>query len=126
MLLGKRFLAGAAAVALATIGLSGFRTGASASGNERLVVDELRLRDASTAQLRDSFYDQIEARYAPGSWAPLRMELGDADLAAMGLPTRDELQHADLSRPVVVPARGGGKSGGGTPQAAGGPGVVAV
>jgi hypothetical protein len=131
MLLGKlRILAGALAVALATIGLSGFTTGASASASaDRLVVDEFRLSDASMAQLRSSFYDQLEAKYAPGSWAPLRMELGDADLAVMGLPSRAELQAADLSRPVVIPAKGGGGSGGGgggSPQPAAGPGVVAV
>jgi hypothetical protein len=128
-MLGKlRILAGAVAVALATVGLVGFHAGASANSSDRLVVDEYRLSDASMAQLRDSFYDQIEARYAPGQWAPLRMELGDADLAAMGLPSRAELQAADLSRPVVIPAKGGGGGGGGggTPQPAGGPGVVAV
>jgi hypothetical protein len=129
MLGNLRLLAGAAAVALASVGLLGTGAHASAStgrGSETLVVDELRLSDASMAQLKDSFYDQIEARYSPGQWAPLRMELGDADLAAMGLPSRAELQAADLSRPVVIPARGGGKGGGGTPQAAGGPGLVAV
>jgi hypothetical protein len=130
-MLGKRILAGAAAAALATIGigLGGLSTGATAtSSDERLVVDELRLSDAAMTQLRDSFADQIESHYAPGSWAPLRMELSDADLAAMGLPSRAELQAADLSRPVVIPAgrKGGSGGGGGTPEPAGGPGVVAV
>src|SRR4051794_1338904 len=113
-MLGKlRILAGAAAVALAATGLLGFPTNASAtsSGGDRLVVDELTLGDTAMTQLRSSFYDQIEARYAPGSWAPLRMELSDADLAVMGLPSRAELQAADLSRPVVIPA--GNKGGGG-------------
>jgi hypothetical protein len=124
-MLGKRaILAGAITVALATIGLTGFHSPATAS--DRLVVDEFRLSDAATTQLRDSFYDQIEAKYAPGSWAPLRMELGDADLAAMGLPSRAVLQSADLSRPVVIPAAKGGRGGSGEPQPAGGPGVVAV
>jgi hypothetical protein len=104
MLLGKRFLAGAAAVALATIGLGGLSTGATASsGGERLVVDEFRLSDAAITTLRDSFVDRIEATYPVGSWAPLRMELDDADLAVMGLPSRAELRAADLSRPVVIP-----------------------
>src|SRR4051794_5643519 len=119
--MGKiRLYAGAVAVALVSIGL--FGTGAHAtgvsSGGDRLVVDEFRLGDAAMTQLKDSFYDQIEAKYAPGQWAPLRMELGDADLAAMGLPSRSALQAADLSRPAVFAA---GKKG---PQpAAGGPGV---
>lgn len=130
MLLGKRFLAGAAAVALATIGLGGLSTSATASsGGERLVVDEFRLSDAAMTSLRDSFVDRIESTYPVGSWAPLRMDLDDADLAVMGLPSRAELQAADLSRPVVIPAgKGGGGSGGGggTPKPAGGPGVVAV
>lgn len=127
-MLGKRgFFAGAIAVALATIGLSALQVPATASG-ERLVVDELVLSEAATEQLRTSFHDQIEANHAPGEWAPLRMELGDADLAAMGLPSRAVLQTADLSRPVVIPAAkgGGGGSGGGDPQPAAGPGVVAV
>ena len=127
MLLGKRSFVGAAVVALACIGLFGLPTPATASvSSDRLVVDEFRLSDTAMSQLRGSFYDQIEAKYPVGSWAPLRMDLTDADLAVMGLPSRAELQAADLSRPVVIPARGGGKAGGGSPQPAAGPGVVAV
>lgn len=125
-MLGKRVFAGAAAAVLATIGLSGFNSPAIAK--DELVLDEFVLPDASMAQLRESFYDQVEASYAPGDWAPLRMELGDADLAAMGLPSRQALQSADLSRPVVIPtAKGGsGGRGGRDPEPAGGPGIVAV
>src|SRR5688500_12155040 len=106
--LGKRVFAVATALVVAsvTIGLFGIEGPASAS--ERLVVDEFTLSDSSLGLLRESFYDQVEASHAPGDWAPLRMELSDADLAVMGLPSRAVLQSADLSRPVVVPAAKGG------------------
>ena len=126
-MLGKRFLACAAALALAFIGLFGLRSSVTAS--ETLVVDELRFSDSVASQLRESFYDQIEAKYAPGEWAPLRMELGDAELALMGLPSKQTLLSTDLSRPIAFPAaKGGGGGGGGDPQPepAAGPGVVAV
>ena len=131
-MLGKlRYLAGAAAVALVSTILlvpHAATASSSSSSSERLVVDELVLSDSAMTHLRSSFADQIEENHPMGSWAPLRMELSDGDLAVMGLPSRAELQSADLSRPVVIPAgrKGDGGGGGGSPEPAGGPGVVAV
>jgi hypothetical protein len=61
------------------------------SAPRTVTVSEFTLSAQKMDTLRDHFFDQVEAKYAKGTWAPMRMELGDADLALMGLPDRATL-----------------------------------
>ena len=65
-----------------------------------LTLNEFTLSDAQLGALRDSWYAQVEAKHEPGDWVPLRMELGDSELATMGLPSKQTLLSTDLSRPT--------------------------
>lgn len=100
------------------------------SASKTLVVDEFKIAPDKLDALRSRFFDQIEAKYPAGSWAPLRMELGDAELALMGLPNKATLLANRYAKPTTFEmAKGGGKPGGGgstEPQPAAGEGVATV
>jgi hypothetical protein len=57
----------------------------------QVAVGEFTLPAPAMETLRQRWLDQIEAKYAPHTWAPLRMELSNDDLALMGLPSREAL-----------------------------------
>lgn len=89
----------AAALAAALGSLALGATAPAATAEERL--REFTLPSATLDELRDRFVERTLDRYPQGSWAPMKMELTDADLELMGLPSRRELLRADLSRPTV-------------------------
>src|SRR4051812_20719163 len=64
-------------------------------------IGEYKLSAAKTAQLQQRWADQIEAKYPKGSWAPMRMELGDKELAIMGLPSKKTLLAHRYRKPTV-------------------------
>ena len=65
-----------------------------------------KLSDAARAQLKAEFIQQTRAKYAEGTWAPLRMDLNDRQLRLMGLPSSKMLRRG-FSRPTVVNTRTG-------------------
>jgi hypothetical protein len=69
-------------------------------------VDELRLSEDTAAQLRDRWVDRLLDRYEPGTWAPMTMELDDADLALLGLPPEKELMARSHEQPTAYHADG--------------------
>lgn len=117
----RTLLTRAGLVALALLLIGAFTLPAAESAPTTLTIGEYRLSDAKLDTLRRHFFDQIQAKYAPGTWAPLRMELSDADLALMGLPDRATLLAHRYSTPTVFRSQGKGKP---QPQPAANPAVT--
>lgn len=65
-------------------------------------VSEFRLPADVMNRLRDDFVTDTLQRYPTGSWAPLKMQLDDRQLALMGLPPADVLASLDLTQPMIL------------------------
>jgi hypothetical protein len=65
-------------------------------------VGEWRLPDRSMDQLRNRWANQIESRYARGTWAPMKYELSNRDLKLMGLPSKKVLLRHRYRTPTAV------------------------
>ena len=88
---------------------------------------EFTLGDDVAGELRLRWLEQLRSKYGEGSWAPMRMELGDDELALMGLPPADVLRAHRYDEPTAfadgeprplravptAPKGGGGGNGGG-------------
>ena len=114
--------------------------GATAAQAKTIKIAEWKLPDARMAQLQDRWADSILANHQQGTWAPMRYELTDADLALMGLPSKKVLLSRRYRKPTAVypsgrmvtlgarAGKGGGKggkpSGGGGGGGAANPGVI--
>ena len=93
-------------------------------------VSEFTLSEAVAADLRLRWGQQLIERYGVGGWAPMRFELGDDELALMGLPSRQTLlSHrydvwtrfdGERAIPVAKSSDKGGKGGGGGGDGGGG------
>lgn len=83
------------------------------SSPKTLEISEYKLSAEKLDALRSRFFDQIEAKYPAGSWAPMRMELGDAELALMGLPNKATLLANRYAKPTTFEMAKGGNGGGG-------------
>ena len=113
-----------AVVALSLLALAA-APGASAK-TRSYTVGEFELPTDRVDQLRTRFVDQIAARNAPGTWAPMRYELSDRDLELMGLPSKKVLLSHRYKQPTAVYpsgkmvrlSRAGGRKGGGSTSAA--------
>jgi hypothetical protein len=88
-----------AALALSLLALAVPGTAAQA---KTYTVGEFRLPDRNIDQLRNRFADQIESRYARGTWAPMKYELSNRDLRLMGLPSKKVLLAHRYKRPTAV------------------------
>ena len=120
------------------LSLAALSLAASAASAKTVRIAEWTLPDARMAQLQQRWADQILAKYPQGSWAPMRYELSDADLALMGLPSKRILLKQRYKTPTAVYPNGrrvslaagpkgkpsGGGSGGSGGGSAAGPGVV--
>lgn len=104
----RRMLLGAGAMALVVSALvvPGAQAADSTAAVERLQVDEFRLSEAQRTALRDRWLARLEATYAPGTWAPLKAELDDTDLALMGLPSKQVLLAQRYPKPTTFDAKG--------------------
>jgi hypothetical protein len=76
--------------------------GASAAQAATVEVDEWKLPDERMAQLQQRWADRLLATHAQGTWAPMRVELTDADLALMGLPPKRVLLAQRYEQPTAV------------------------
>ena len=79
---------------------------AGAEAAKKLSVSEFRLPPAKLDTLRDRFISRTLKRHRPGTWAPLRMDLTNRDLALMGLPSRKVLTAQRYRKPTVFDAKG--------------------
>jgi hypothetical protein len=100
-------------------------------------IAEWKLPDARMAQLQQRWADRLLATHPEGTWAPMRYELTDDDLALMGLPPKRVLLARRYRTPTAVYPSGrsaplaGRKSSSrkrgkrsGRPGASAGPGLV--
>ena len=114
---------------------------ASTATAKTITLREFRLSDSVTDKLRERQLDRLTARYGTNAWAPLRMELTNADLRLIGLPSKAPLLRHRYRTPTAIlkdgtmrklgsPKRkpgsgGGGSGGGGTGGNTAGSGVAA-
>src|SRR3954452_1107334 len=63
---------------------------------------EDRIAQPAMDALRADFVHQILANNKPGTWAPMKMTLGNRDLRLMGLPSKHFLLTHRFSRPTLV------------------------
>jgi hypothetical protein len=104
--IGAALLAAAVATATAAQG----QTAATPADAAPVELSEFRLSEQVTAELRTRWLDRLEAEHGAGSWAPMRMDLTDDDLALMGLPPKDVLLSRDYATPTMVSADGGAQA----------------
>jgi hypothetical protein len=93
----RRFAGTVAALSLLTLTATG-----SAAQAKTYKVGEYKLPERNIDQLRNRFADQIESRYAQGSWAPMKYELSNRDLKLMGLPSKRVLLKQRYRKPTAV------------------------
>jgi hypothetical protein len=74
---------------------------APAAEAKTIKIGEFKLSDAQTEKLRASWVDQIYAKHSLGTWAPMRMELRNKDLKAMGLPSKRVLLKQRYRKPTI-------------------------
>src|SRR4051795_4179905 len=99
-------------------------------------VGEYRLSDSTLGKLRTDWVNQIYAHHSYGTWAPMKFDLSDHDLALMGLPPKRVLIKHRYGTPTAfypsgrmvrmrTSAKGGKKPpGGSSSTAAAGPSVA--
>lgn len=75
---------------------------AATAHGRTIEIAEFRLPAAKAAALGDRWVDRVLARHATGTWAPLRYDLTDRDLATMGLPPHRVLAKRRYRRPTAV------------------------
>ena len=104
-MLGRRVSAALFAVALIVAAV----VVRPATATEPAVLGEFVPGDS----LQREFLDRLLATHRPGTWAPLRVDLTDADLTDLGLPSSDELRVSTSSAAPtsVVPVAGAGWTG---------------
>ena len=64
-------------------------------------LDEFKLSSSAADQLTDRWADKLLARHSVGTWAPMKMDLDDRDLALMGLPSERELMSRRHDKPTA-------------------------
>jgi hypothetical protein len=64
-------------------------------------ISEFKLSESAANQLRDRWVDKLLANHSVGTWAPMKMDLDDQDLALMGLPSERELMSRRHDKPTA-------------------------
>ena len=75
---------------------------ASAAQARVISIGEYKLSASTLTQLRSDWVDQLEAKYGNHTWAPMKFDLGDRDLALMGLPSKKVLTSHRYKVPTAV------------------------
>src|SRR3954447_22557440 len=120
-----------AALGVAALCLAIAAVPATAAQAKVIKIGEYKLSNAKMKQLRTNWVNQIYSKYSYGTWAPMRMELSDADLKIMGLPPRRVLTKHRYRTPTAVYPNGkmvrlGARSRGKKPPPGGGGGSTAA
>jgi hypothetical protein len=108
-----------ALAALVCVGVLGTAPTAMA---KTLTIKEFKPSADVLQTLQKRFADRTLAKYERGTWAPLKMNLTDADLKLLGLPSKKVLLQQRYRRPTTFRRGKGGKP----RPAAAAPGTVAV
>ena len=80
--------------------------GATEAAQEQLQLSEFRIDYDAMCDMREEWADGVLATYPHGTWAPLRFELTDSQLARMGLPSADVLRSRSYDVPTMVSQQG--------------------
>jgi hypothetical protein len=108
----------AAAVSLSSLSLPAVQASVAPSVSGSLQVDELTLSEEQTTILRDRWGQQLLSRYGADTWAPLKMELEDQDLALLGLPPKNILLAQRYPVPTTFTTGASARSGKPQPEPA--------
>jgi hypothetical protein len=77
-----------------------------AGAKARFTFSEFKPDVDAMCEVRDQMIEEILATHEPGTWAPLKFEPTDEQLAKLGLPSSEILQSRDYPRPTIVSADG--------------------
>ena len=72
------------------------------AGSSDLTFAAYDIEPDAFCKLREMWIEQILATHEPYTWAPMRIELDDAMLALMGLPSREWLMSHRFPQPTMV------------------------
>ena len=86
--------------ALPLIFSAGIAGGAGRTGKLRL--SEFRVDHDAMCKVRDQWMDQILATHEAGTWAEMKFEATDSQLALMGLPPAKVLASRSYAKPTIV------------------------
>ena len=75
---------------------------APATGSTEVSVREFTIDENALCDIRDGWIENVIRKHQTGTWVELKLELTDAQLAKMGLPSADVLTSLDTSRPTLV------------------------
>ncbi|HWG89377.1 MAG TPA: hypothetical protein VNZ52_00865, partial [Candidatus Thermoplasmatota archaeon] len=73
---------------------------------EPLAIQEFLIPEDRMCELRNQWVDHLLSTYPEGTWAPMRWNLEDEQLALMGLPPKAVLTSMRFSEPTMVSADG--------------------
>jgi hypothetical protein len=79
---------------------AGPASGAGASGD--LSLTEFRPDPDAMCEVTEEWHEQLLATHEPGTWAPLKFEPTDEQLAKLGLPSSEILNSRDYAQPTIV------------------------
>lgn len=71
-----------------------------------VTIEGFRLPDATVDTLREQFIDHILQTHQVGTWAEMRWDLNDEQLALLGLPPADVLRSRTYAQPTMVDREG--------------------
>ena len=99
-----RRLAGALALVVATAATAAGATPATLEPAPAapVTIEQFRLDPAVVGQLRADWLAQVRAESEPGTWAEMKVELDDEQLALLGLPPAAVLASRSYDRPTMV------------------------
>jgi hypothetical protein len=90
-------------IALASVTVASVGAAATTHSSTPAVhLREYRISQPAMDALQGDFVHQILANNKPGTWAPMKMTLGDRDLRLMGLPSKRFLLTHRFSKPTLV------------------------
>jgi hypothetical protein len=92
----------ALAMLLVALGLQG----GTVSAASQVEISEFKLDEDALCDFRDKWIDDILETHRPGTWAKMKFELSDRQLARAGLPSREILASHDYSKPTLVTQEG--------------------
>ena len=79
---------------------------AQATATEAWQFDEFTVSNDALCQMRDAMTERMLATHEAGTWAPIEYQMSDADLALMGLPSREVLLSRSYPEPTLVTSDG--------------------
>ncbi|MGH2694003.1 MAG: hypothetical protein ACRDJJ_04230 [Actinomycetota bacterium] len=80
--------------------------GGWARAENPLTISEFTVDHEAMCDLTDEWTDELVATHKPGTWAKMRFELTDDQLARLGLPSTDVLTSRRYSKPTLVTTDG--------------------